>query len=218
MVAGVTPTSRGSILAIAVVVAGCVRTAPVPQPGYWVSSDASQYSPVVRFRVVSSIVGSQVRVVIDSGVVSVPGVLTPESPRVMNNLYLTAYVAVANVGPMAKATGDSVQYADRRGWRAVATSDSLPFIDHLRYGEQRPISDIHLTMSTASIPDGPLWLVFRISANVVDLRLRFDPRGALTVGPPGSRVRVYACSDRDLSGQADSVRSNAMRRAYGLLC
>jgi hypothetical protein len=206
------------IVAIAIGAASCVRTAPTPQFSYWISSDASQYSPAARFHVVSMTDGSRLRVIIDSGMVTVPGAFTAQSPPLMNKLYLTAYLATTNIAPMGRATSDSIQYADRRGWRALAASDSLLLIDQLRYGEQRPIGDVQLTLSAVSAAEGPRWLVFRISGNAVDLRIPYDERGALRVGPPGTRIRVYACSDRDLRGQVDTTRSNALRRAYGLLC
>lgn len=196
----------------------CLRTAPVPLVGYWVSSDASQYSPVVTLRVVSSRRGSSLQIEIDSGTLTVPGAFPPPAPLAMTNLYLTAYIAATNFGPMALALPDSLRFPDRRGWRAVSNSDSIRLTDQLRYGERQSVGGIRLAMSLPSATDGPLWLVFRISGKVVDHRIPFDERGALRVGGLGSTTRVYACGDRDLMGQLDTVRSNGLRRAYGLLC
>lgn len=198
--------------------ADCARTAPVPQIAYWVSSDASQYSPVASLRIRSARDGSRLRIAIDTGVISVPGEYVSPAPLAITDLYLTAYVATRNVGPLALALPDSLRFPDRRGWRAVATGDSIPLAPDIRYGERRSVERLLFTVTLPSGTEQSDWLVFRISGKVVDHRLRFDPRGALQVGPLGEMTRVYACSDRDLTGQVDTARSNGLRRAYGLLC
>ncbi|HEY9225630.1 MAG TPA: hypothetical protein VIP11_03215 [Gemmatimonadaceae bacterium] len=197
---------------------GCVRTAPAPSAGYWVSSDSSHYSPVVRLRVTAAARGNQLYLLVDSGSLAVPGPFTPDSPIVLTKLYLTAYLATSNRGPLALATADSVRFADRRGWRASAASDSVLLADYLRFGERRPVHRTEIRMPLPSAEPGT-WLVFRLSAKVVDRWLPFDPRSAaLTVGRPGGDIRVYACSDRDLAGRVDSARANGLRRSYGALC
>ncbi len=203
---------------ITVVAIACVRTAPVPQAGYVVSSDASHYSPVTTLRIVPSREGSQLLIELDSGTLVVPGNFAQPAPIAVTNLYLTAYIAATNTGPMALALPDSLRFPDRRGWRAVATSDSIQLTDQLRYGERQQVGRHRLAMSLPAVTEGPLWLVFRISGKVVDHRMQFDERSGMRVGALGGTTRVYACSDRDLMGQLDTARSNGLKRAYGLTC
>ena len=195
----------------------CMRTAPEPRIGYVVSSEGSQYSPAATFQVVSTRDGSGLTVDVDSAVVTVPGNFATPAPLALRNVYLTAYIATRNDHPMALALPDTGRFPDRRGWRAVSGSDSVLIAEDLRHGERRSLSPLHLTLPMA-VTASPVWLVFRISGKVVDHRMAFDERGGLRVGPPGGSTRVYVCSERDLLGQVDSVRSNGLRQAYNLLC
>ncbi len=209
--------ARISILIVCLT--ACTRTAPVPQIGYWISSDASQYSPVVAFRVLVTRDVNRLHIAIDTGTLTVPGDFAAPAPVAITDLYLTAYIATHNVGPLALALlPDSLRFPDRRGWRAVTSSDSVPLAPELSFGERRSIDHLQLTLAVPPGTDPSAWLVFRISGKVVDHRLKFEPRGALRVGQLGSTTRVYACSDRDLRGEVDTARSNGLRRAYGLLC
>ena len=216
---------RGHVLKFATTLlvsasAGCVRTAPTPLPTYPVSSDSSQYSPNVQLRVATARDGATtLAVFLDSGVIAVPGAFTPESPVMMRDLYVTGYVATSNPIPTGLARGDPARFADRRGWRAIAESDSMLLVEQLRFGERRAIRPVRLQVRDAPSGDGTYWLVLGISGQSVDLRIPFDENGGLRAGAPGGRrLQVYACSDRDLNGQVDTARSNAMRRAYGLAC
>jgi hypothetical protein len=204
---------------LACIATACVRTAPVPALAYWVSSDSSQYSPVVHLRVAPMRSGATILVRFDSGAITVPGTLTASSPVMMHNLYLTAYVAVANRTPLGLVREDTAGGGDRRGWRAVAESDSVLIADRLRFGERLAIQFAPLEVNNVPSSTTSQWLVLRISGESVDLRIPFDTNGPLRAGAPGARrLRVYACSDRDLAGQLDSARSNGLRRAYGLSC
>jgi hypothetical protein len=199
--------------------AGCARTTPGPLPIYWVSSDSSQYSPSVRALVATSREGRAVVVVLDSGVIAVPGRYAPDSPVMMRNLYLTAYIAAPNTTPVSLVRDDSARFADRRGWRAVAESDSVLVATQLRFGERVAIRSVRLPMSDPSDGDRARWLVLGISGQSVDLRMQFDETGGLRAGSPGGRrLQVYACGDRNVAGQVDTARSRGLRRAYGVSC
>jgi hypothetical protein len=197
----------------------CARSAPQPPSGYWVSSDSSQYSPVVRVHIVASQGAGGYDVVLDTGTVEVPGVLAAASPVMMHDLYITAYVATPNAAPVGLVRDDPAQFADRRGWRAVAQSDSVLLASQLRFGEERTVPLLRLRLVNAPTTDHSHWLVLGVSGQSVDLRIPFDESSGLRPGGPGiRRLQVYACSDRDLDGQIDTARSKGMRRAYGLLC
>jgi len=166
---------------------------------------------------VTSVRGNNtLRIRVDSGVVAVPGQVTTDAPVVLTNLYAVAYLATTNRGPLALATIDTVRFADRRGWVAVGASDSVRLAGYLRFGERRSVG-AEFDFPSDSAP-AHAWLVFRLSAKVVDRWLPFDPSGPLRVGRSGGSVHVYACSDRDITGQVDSARANGLRRAYGAVC
>jgi len=197
----------------------CVRTAPTPSHAYWVSSDSSYYSPNVRLRASISRNGATLTVVLDSGIIAAPGTFTPEAPVMMRKLYLTGYVAASSASPMGLVRGNPARFADRRGWKAIAESDSVPVAEQLRFGEGHAIGPVQLHVRNAPKGDGTHWLVLGISGQAVDLRIPFEANSGLRAGAPGvRRLQVYACSERDLAGQLDTARSNGMRRAYSLVC
>lgn len=201
------------------VAAACIRTRPEPSVSYWVTSDSSVYSPVARFRVAPSMQGDQLRIRLDSGSLSVPGDQALNAPPLMSKLYLTAFLAVLDSSGFAAVSTGRGQFQERRGWRPIASSDSVLVVDELHYGERRPFSPLDLVIrDTAQSPAEPLWLVFRVSGNTVLISAPPAP-GA----PPDRRdhpggVNVYVCGDRDVAGRLDPPRAVALKRAYGLSC
>jgi hypothetical protein len=190
----------------------CVRVAPTPSSVAWISSDASQYSPVARLRVDVHLTGRQLGIAIDSGVLTIPGEQT--------QLYLTAIVATLDSSSVAVTrTGTDRYSTERRGWKPIATSDSAFVISELHYGESASLRPLRLSVA---MPDAdaaqPLWLIFRISGNGVAY---MAPLGADTSPRrreiPGG-VRVYACGDRDIRGRFDQARGALLKRAYGVAC
>jgi hypothetical protein len=207
-------------LGFVVAVIACIRTAPVPVAQYWVSSDSSQYSPIARFRVHSAAVDAGFSVAIDSASIAIPGTAIADAPPVMSQLYLTAIIAVPDSGSLAVVRAASGRRpAERRGWRPIATSDSVLLIDQLRYGERARISDIRLLLpATAKLPEGPLWMIFRISGNTVELAAPLVAGGQPRRHDLSGGVQVYACGDRDLLGKFDAARGASLKRAYGIAC
>lgn len=213
------PARAFSTFAIVCAATACLRVAPQPRVGYWVASDSSQYSPVVRFRVVSRTAGTQLHVLLDSGVIDIPGSAALDAPVLMSQLYLTAFVAVLDSQALAVvAPSASGRPSDRRGWRPRATSDSVLIVDALRYGGHRPLPRTEFVLNSISSGAQPLWLIFRISGNTVEFRPPDAPGGApLRRDLPGG-VRVYACGNADLTGRFDGTRAATLKRAYGLTC
>jgi hypothetical protein len=201
-------------------IAGCVRSAPQPVTGYWVDSDSSGYSPVARFRVHAERRDGGVALVIDSASVAIPGQTGTLGPTLMDHLYLTAILAAPDSGALAvvRAAGPRGP-AERRGWRPVATSDSVPLIAALRYGERVRVPDLRLTVPVASsLPAGPLWMIFRISGNAIAIRAPLAPGGARRQREIPGGVDVYVCGDRDVFGRLDAARAAMLKRAYGIAC
>jgi hypothetical protein len=199
--------------------AACIRTAPEPSVSYWVTSDSSVYSPEARFRVTPRLQRGELRVRLDSGSLSVPGDQALDAPPLMSKLYLTAFLAVLDSSGFAAVSSGRGQFQERRGWRPVASSDSMLVVDELHYGERRSVNPLDLVIRDAAQSSAePLWLVFRVSGNTVLI----DPPTA-PGGPPIRRdhpggVNVYVCGDRDVAGRLDPPRATALKRAYGLSC
>jgi hypothetical protein len=183
------------------------------------------YSPVARFRVQSHVEGNAVTVVIDSGALSVPGEKMAIPLPIMNSLYVTAFLAAPD--SLSRPVTDSAhtssgRVTDQRAWHALATSDSMLIAAELSYGEQLPIAPLRFSLprpsASAVRADQPLWIVFRITGNTVDLLPASTPGGPPEVRPRRGGVQVYACGERDVLGRFDEVRSAMLRRAYGLAC
>jgi hypothetical protein len=209
--------ARGALLAA--IVAGCVYTVPAPEPGAWVTSDSSQYSPVARFRAHTRLDPAAVHISIDSGSLSVPGELIPDSPPIMGPLFLTAILAVPDSGSMAIVNPPAGRApAERRGWNPLASSDSVLLLTQLHYGERAPFKNLRLSIPSGSIPAGPSWIIYKISGNAVEMVAPMAPGGSIQRRDHPGAVRVYACGDRDLRGMLDSVRAAGLRRAYGIAC
>lgn len=209
---------------VALTMLACVHTAPAPTTGaYWIASDASQYTPVVRFRARVDVQRDHLIVFVDSATLSIPGAPIPSAPPLMSDLYLSAIVAMpdstslATVGTMQ--AGVRHPKTDRRGWSPLASSDSVLLIHELRYGETAPIPAIGLTVPGSFATDTrTLWLIFRIGGNTVQLMAPLTDGGPIRRSDLPGGVRVYACGDRDLLGRLDPTRARALKQAYGIAC
>jgi hypothetical protein len=208
------------LLLCAVVLGACVRTAPRPAVGYRVSSDSSHYSPAATFWMASSRLGSDLLLAIDSGMLAVPGATVADPPPLMSSLYLTAVVATTDSASLnVVRPGAGRRPAERRGWRPVVSSDSVLLVDVLHYGERRAFSAVRLTVRhLPSASAAPLWVIFRISGNTVELSAPLEagvaPRRRDLIGG----VQVYACGDRDLDGRFDASRMAELKREYSIAC
>ena len=202
----------GAILASS---SACVH-ARRPAAGYNVSSERSDYSPVVRLAVSVPAPPSDgetddIDVVIDSAIVTAPGTIAADTAPVMRNLFISALLATAPSG--AK---------DRKGppepWHAIAESNKVPLVDALRLGEPRATGGVRLHIAAPTFDPSRTWLVFRITAGVMTQEVRLADG---TVIPPRlveSGVRVFACADWTLAGVVDRRRAKALARAYTAAC
>jgi hypothetical protein len=205
--------------ALTVAVLACVHTTPAPDPGAWITSDSSQYSPIAHFRAYARIGSSTIQIAIDSGSLIVPGEPVPDAPTLMSELYLTAILAIPDSGSFAvvrAAHGNSP--GDRRGWRPIARSDSILIGPELHYGEHARFGPVNLTLPIQDLGPGPAWIVYAITGNTVELSPPLSPGGPIVRRDHPGGVRVYACSDRDIHDEVDPTRSASLRRAYGIAC
>ena len=202
----------------------CVHTTPTPTAvTYWIASDASQYTPVVRFRARVDVQSDRVVVRVDSATLSIPGDAAPAAPPLMSDLRLSAIVAVADstslamVGSMPGSGRHPM--TDRRGWSPLASSDSVAFARELHYGETMPVPATALAIPGSFATDPrTLWLIFRVGGNTVELMAPLTAGGTIRRRDLPGGVRVYACGDRDLLGRLDLNRARALKQAYGIAC
>ncbi len=197
----------------------CVHTSPQPTAEYWVSSDSSLYSPVARFRVRSFVAANEISIVIDSGALAVVGEVVPDAPPIMSNLYMAAILAVPDSGSFAVVrAGRRRGSEDRRGWRPLSTSDSALVAAQLRYGERAPLPELRFRLRMSTAPAGPLWIVFHIFGNTVELSAPLVAGATPRRRDLPGAVQVYTCGDRDALGQLDAARATSLKRAYGIAC
>lgn len=210
------PALRHFVLSCVPLLAGCIHAPIAREPGYWISSDSSLYSPAARMRVGTKVVDDRVKVYLYAGTLTVPGELMPNSPPLMSDLYLTALLATS---ASSVESVDGKASSDRRAWRLVAASDSVLVAKEIRYGETLPVSPLTLEVPVATEPtDPPLWIVYRIRGKTVEMLPPDHPGGNPIRRPGRSNVLVYACGDRDIHGRRDSERSAGLREAYGISC
>lgn len=136
-------------IALFLALGACVRSRPTPDPGYWVASDSSQYTPVVRLRAHVDVQRDRVLVNIDSGTVSVPGEPMRYAPPLMSNLYLSAVVAVpdSNSFTVGRAPGVVAARAERFG-----TAPPRTRIWRARLGARTPTVDSGIVRGGYTIP------------------------------------------------------------------
>lgn len=182
-------------------------TAPV-----LMSSEQSDYSPVVRLFGVVVAEPDSIRIVVDSGRLIVPGNKMHQAPATMRDLYITAMIALPG------ASQDTEQGL-LRPWRAVAESDSVVLADSLYRGDTTAIP--HMAFSIRRQPEFNAqrgWVMFRVSGAAITLpaRLVNGPLLPSQIVPGG--VRVFVCSERSIAGRSDAARSARMQASYSSAC
>jgi hypothetical protein len=74
---------------------------------------------------------------------------------------------------------------------AQVPNDSVLLIDQLRYGERAHVPDIQLLVPVAAKPpDGPLWMIFRISGNTVELAAPLEAAVSRIIDAQCFRIRI----------------------------
>lgn len=209
---------RFSILLTVLAASACIRTAPSPVPGYWISSDSSQYSPIARFRVRSTLSPAAVSIAIDSGSLAIPGDPIPNVPPLMSDLYMTAILVVPDSGTLTEVQPNGKRISDRRGWRPLATSDSILVLSQLSYGDRTSFPMLRMNIPLSELPSSPAWLVFRITGNTVEIDAPLTPGGPLRRRDLRGGLQVYVCGASDITGRLDDTRGSSLKKAYGIAC
>jgi hypothetical protein len=177
-----------------------------------VSSEVSEYSPVVRLAVRLRLDDS-LRVLVDSGTLLAPGVVPPGRGRaLMRDLVLEA--VVAEVAP------DGLREEGVPGtWRARATSAPHPIADSLVVGTPVRVPALAFVLPA---PEPAVarraWVVFRIRGNAVGTPMTMADGTVIPATLMTDGVRVHACAERTLTGHLDKRRARRQRADYLATC
>ena len=210
---------RPACLALCCAVAGCRATAHVGA-GMNVSSETSEYSPMIRLAVRTPIVtdslareGTAIVVRVDSSVVTAHGSPAPGALVAMKELRISALLAAF---PKAGAQPGSLAHP----WRELARSEDQHLADSLRYGERSSVPSMTFVipvrkneLKTANS------VVFEITGIAMSTPVRLATGELRTGGMMGKgSIRVFACSIFRLNGSIDKSREISMGIQYVGVC
>lgn len=183
--------------------------------GHAVSSERSDYAPVVRLDVVTRVVGDSVRVDVRRGTVLSPAV---EGAVVRGaNLRVLSIAALLVAAP--RDAGDSLGTAREHPWSALAEGTAQPLADSLVPGVAQPVAPRRWVLPRAAGLDaGRTWIVFRITGDAATSAVRLADGGEIPAGVRAGAVRVYACAERSVTGRRDRARARRMRESYTAGC
>lgn len=198
------------------ILASCLprRTAP---RGFNVSSERSDYSPVLRLAVAIDSLAARpdsLVVRVDSGVVTAPGELRPGSRPIMRGLAIVAVLAVP--GAAVDTTGPRRAL---RPWRAIAASEPQPFVDSLRYGEAQPVRALRFILPRPDSADAArAFVLFRVQGGSVAEPVRMANGSVAPARTFVGGVTVFACPTWNVSGRIDRERARTLAKHYGAGC
>lgn len=179
-----------------------------PRRDFVVSSERSEYSPVVQLAVRMRLADS-LRVMVDSGRILAPGTPSVRAPRaIMHGLVLEAIVAEPSPDGMREPGVPGA-------WRAVAASAPVPIADSLVLGVPLRLPALVFTMR----PLGPRtarrsWLIFRIRGDAMSTPVQLADGTTLPSAVMTDAIRVHACAERSVSGHLDRRRARRLRDDY----
>lgn len=209
-----TRSQRAAASSLAVILCACGAARTRIGPGYKVSSESSDYSPTARLAVsLGSLLSRQdsIVIVIDSGVVSAPGLQPPAAPADMSNLYMTVLLATPQ--------RTEIRDPSTPPWIALVESDSVHVADSLRLGETRRLPATRFSVPRrATLDPKRTFLVFRITGRASTQEIRLASGAIIPAKVNAGKVRVYACSAWTLDGFIDKRRSQELARAYSAAC
>lgn len=174
---------------------------------YPVSSERSDYSPVVRLHITVDTTPHSVAVSVDSGFVLTPGTAVRRRP-VMADLKLQALLVEQSDG-----LSDSLG----KPWAQVSASPVQYVTDSLWLGVPHRLPRLSFDLPLPSRPQNTdRWLVFRATGTAVTTQASLADGRAVPTRAAG--VRVFACSDRSLSGVREPTRAKQLASRYTAVC
>lgn len=207
------PASRIAALAVVLLI-GCAQPR-LAATGYNVSSERSDYSPVLRLAValpITPLGADTLTIVIDSAEIHAPGARAADTPPIMRNLYITALLAT------------QISAGERSGrpaepWRALAASDSVLLVDALRLGEPQQLRGVRLhILRPPALDPTRTCLIFRVTGAAVTKEVQLADGRVIAPKEVAGGVRVFACADWSLAGYVDRRRARTLARAYTAAC
>lgn len=193
---------------------------PVPPPGVplALSSESSEYAPVLRVAARVRVAADSVVVALDSGFVLSPGQRAPGLPAVMRALRFTAILAAPRP-PGASQAGAPGTAAGRNAWVVLAEGAPRPLADSLYVGVPHPLAPGRVAVARPpGLDPRRAFLMFRIEGDAVEIG-RAGPAGGVRAGRVlRGGVRVYACAAANLDGGPDAGRTAALAAAYTAAC
>lgn len=178
--------------------------------GYFVSSTASDYSPVLRAQVAVEMAADSVVVRVDSGSLVAPGEAASRRGAVMRAITMEALLVGAppkDHGPLPTP------------WTPIAVSAAQLAADSLSLGVSQPLRPIRFAIARpTSLDPRRAWLVFRIRADGEATPVHLADGTLLAGRRIVGGVRVFACADRNLSGRVDKRRAARLKRDYLAAC
>jgi hypothetical protein len=196
---------------------------PAAAPQQVLSSEGSDYTPVLWAAARVRLTPESVVVVLDSGRVLAPGqpmagLPAARQPVVMSRLRLAPVLAVARRPgePGADAPGGR---PGGTAWVALAEGAPAPIADSLRVGQPRPVAAVRWAVARpAALDPAAAFLVLRVAGEALEVMGRAPDGGVLVAPSPRLRVRVYACSPAALDGRTDAARAAALAAGYTAEC
>jgi protein-S-isoprenylcysteine O-methyltransferase Ste14 len=208
------PRVLALLLAVALAGAstGCASGA---RRSYVVSSERSDYSPVVRLAIAVDTTADSIGIRIDGGTVLAPGDPSTRDVPIMRGLSIEGLLVTAPTGATADTTGAPPP------WTELAASAPALLADSLLLGVPREVGAMRLAVARPRALDPRRsWIVFRIRGAAVTTPVHMADGTVVPSRVIEDGVRVYACAERSLAGTLDRERARRLSEAttYGGAC
>ena len=178
---------------------------------YVVSSETSEYSPVVHLAVRVR-VDDSVRVTVDSGRLVAPGTSSGPGRALMRDLVLEALVAERSPDGMREPGVPGA-------WRVVATAAAQPVADSVVVGVPVDVPRMQFVMPvTPALVARRAWIVFRVRGGAMSTPAVLADGTQLPSVLMEGGVRVHACAVRTLTGHLDRRRARRLAKDYLATC
>ncbi|MDQ6612618.1 MAG: hypothetical protein M3Y64_09300, partial [Gemmatimonadota bacterium] len=177
-----------------------------------VSSERSDYSPVVTFRARVRTTDS-VHVHVGRLRILSPGPVFEGMPAITGKLVMQALLVSASDGTVGTANGAL------RPWTERAASTPVALVDSLVMGRPQDVLDLNFVLPLPSgIADGNSWLVFRVTGASVSAPVQMADGGVIPAHVDADGIRVFACAEQNLNGKTDKKRARQLKTAYNASC
>lgn len=181
-----------------------------------VSSEGSDYSPVVTFRARVRVTDS-IRIHVDHAKVLSPGEVFAGMGAIAGRLSIQALVVTSTA--YALRAGAPNANSASRAWTERATSVAIPLVDSLVMGKAETVSNLNFVLPMpAGVDAKTSWLVFRVRGSTVSAAIHMADGSVIPALVDNNGIRVFACAAQNLNGKPDRVRAAQLQVAYNEVC